>query len=379
MRSIVVLLLLSSLLLACATSTAPPVEPPTAEPTPATILPTAPPPSTTGKLRTVCLVTDSGPVEDGTYEEAAYNGMMQAVRDFDLTEIVEESASPDDHGPNIASCIERRVDSIITISFVIAEEALKSALANPDVKFIGIEQTIEEIPENMVVVFFREDQGGFLAGALACMMTESNVVAGVYGAPFPSLKKFRYGFEHGCHYVNPEATTLGVHLESFTDPVSGAAAALEFMEEGADVIFGAAGPTGSGAIREAAAAGVYVIGVDQDEYETTFLGGQAPGADKILSSMIKAVGVGVYDQLHGLIDPETHLWAGGGTYILDASNGGIVYAPFHETAEEVPEAVKARLADILSALADGSLQTGVDGVSGDPIPAEIPAPLPFEP
>ncbi len=190
--------------------------------------------------------------------------------------------------------------------------------------------------------------------------------------------KFRNCFENGCHYVNPDSTTLGVYLPSFTDPDGGASTATQLLGEGADIIFGAGGPTGSGGIRAAAEAGTYVIGVDQDEYTTTFGNGSTPGADRIISSALKRVDVGVHDQIKGLVDPSSGLWQGGSLYILDAANGGITYADFHDAADAIPQAVQDRLEEIRTELADGTLTTGVSPVDGSLIESEMPEAVPFE-
>jgi basic membrane lipoprotein Med (substrate-binding protein (PBP1-ABC) superfamily) len=191
----------------------------------------------------------------------------------------------------------------------------------------------------------------------------------------PAVKKFRNGYMHGVQYINPDAQVRDVYVPTFTDPAQGASAAEQFIGDGADIIFGAGGPTGSGAIRAAAEQEVYVIGVDQDEYNTTFGGGETPGADQILTSAIKRVDVGVYDQVEAVVEGD---FEGEGDYILNVSNGGVGYADFHETADEIPEEVKERLAEIEDMLAEDELTTGVDPVSGDPIESEIPEPEPFE-
>jgi len=135
------------------------------------------------------------------------------------------------------------------------------------------------------------------------------------------------------------------------------------MGEGADVIFGAGGPTGSGGIKRAAEEGIYVIGVDQDEYLTTFGGGTTPGAEFLVSSAVKRVDLGVYDQIYGFL---TGTAAGGSLYILDAANGGITFAPAHDAA--VPQDVADRLEAIRAGLANGSIDTGVDPITGALLP-----------
>jgi basic membrane protein A and related proteins len=132
------------------------------------------------------------------------------------------------------------------------------------------------------------------------------------------------------------------------------------MGEGADVIFGAGGPTGSGGVRAAAEAGNWGIGVDQDEYFTTFQGGDAPGADRLATSAVKRVDLGVFENIAAAIQDSFE----GGIFTLDAANDGITYAPFHDA--EIPDDAAARLEEIRAGLADGSIDTGLDPVTGEP-------------
>lgn len=331
-----------------------------------------------GDIESVCLVTDVGRVNDGTFNEYAYNGMTDAVEDFDLDSDFIETQSQADYNANIQTCLDEGFDILVTVGFLIADATLEAAQNNPDTFFIGVDQFYEEAPDNLVGIQFREDQGGFLAGAMAGMMTESGVVGGIYGVDIPPVVKFRNGFEHGVQYVNPDAQILGVYIPSFTDPAQGASTAEQFIGEGADVIFGAGGPTGSGGIKRAAEEGIWVIGVDQDEYFTTFGGGDSPGADRLLTSAVKRVDVGVYNQIQGVVEPDSGLWAGGGHYILNASNEGISYAPFHEAEDDIPDEVKQRMEEVLQLLADEELTTGADPVTGEVVEDEIPEPVPYE-
>jgi basic membrane lipoprotein Med (substrate-binding protein (PBP1-ABC) superfamily) len=162
-------------------------------------------------------------------------------------------------------------------------------------------------------------------------------------------------------YVCPECNTIGVYIDSFTDPARGKAAAESQIAEGADVIFGAGGPTGSGGILGAAQQGVWVIGVDTDEYFTTFKGGAEAGVDKLLTSAVKRVDVAVYTAVK---DAQAGTFEGG-TAVFDASNNGVGLAPFHDAESAIPQEVKDRLDEIFALLAGGELDTGVDPISGD--------------
>ncbi len=267
---------------------------------------------------------------------------------------------------------------IVTVGFLIADATQKTAAKHPEITFIGVDQFYEagKVTDNLVGLQFREDQSGFLAGALAGMITESGTVGIVGGVEIPPVKKFRNGFENGAKYVNPDANVLGVYLSTFTDPALGASTAEQMIGDGADVIFGAGGPTGSGGIKAAAEKGVYVIGVDQDEYTTTFGGGSASGADKILTSAIKRVDVAVYDQIKAIV---AGTFKGNGVAIYEAANDGVGFAPYHGADAAIPAEVKARIEEIQKALADGSLTTGVDPVSGDVDEATKPEAKPFQP
>jgi basic membrane lipoprotein Med (substrate-binding protein (PBP1-ABC) superfamily) len=325
----------------------------------------------------VGLVTDIGQVNDGTFNEFAHEGATRAADEYGLEYSYIETQAPGEYEQNIDTMLNEEFDVIVTVGFLIADATYAAAEANPDTVFIGVDQDFsgDRTLPNLIGIQFREDQAGFLVGALAGMMTESDIVGFVGGVEIPPVQKFRNGYAHGIQYVNPDATLLDVYIPDFVAPAEGASAAQQQMGEGADVIFGAGGKTGSGAISEAAAQGVYVIGVDQDEYVTTFGNGESPGADYILTSAIKRVNVGVYEQISAVVDDS---FEGNGNYILNASNDGVGYADFHDAADDIPEDVKNYLEEIRQMLAEGELTTGVNPVSGAVIEDEIPEPQPFE-
>jgi len=171
----------------------------------------------------------------------------------------------------------------------------------------------------------------------------------------PPVQKFLKGYEAGAKSIKADIAVKSVYIDSFVDRARGAEAAKSFMSEGADVIFGAGGQTGSGGIQAAAEAGIYVIGVDQDEYVTTFQKGEAPGADKIISSAMKRVDQAVFLTIKDVVDGKFT----NGLAVYDASNGGIGLASYNKADAAIPADVKAKMDEILKGLADGSITTGV--------------------
>ncbi|MFN8372241.1 MAG: BMP family ABC transporter substrate-binding protein [Anaerolineae bacterium] len=316
-------------------------------------------------IQTICLVTDGGLIHDGTFNDIANDGMERAAEDFNLTASYVETMTNNttSYVAGIDLCLERDADIVIAVGFAISEVTLAAAQANPDILFLGVDQSLENGLVNYVGLQFREDQAGFLAGAMAALMTQSNTVAGVYGPDIAPVVRYRSGFEQGARYINPDITILGDYLDSFTSIMGGANSARQFIEQGADVIFGAGGPSGSSAISAAAAQGAYVIGVDQDEYFTTFAGGAAAGADRIITSALKRIDNGIYNLVEIVVNRDEISWPGGTNYVLDVANYGIGFAPSHDAA--VPQEVTDRLNQILEGLRDGSITTGVDPVTGE--------------
>ncbi|MDX1992197.1 MAG: BMP family ABC transporter substrate-binding protein [bacterium] len=324
-------------------------------------------PVTAQSVESVCIVTDIGRINDGTFNQFAYEGMQRAVEEFGLEDTFIETQNPADYETNINTCVQNGYDIIITVGFALADAAYAAAQANPDVYFIGVDQDFtsgfEPIPNN-VGLQFREDQAGFIVGAMAALMTESGIVAGVYGDDIYPVVKFRNGFEQGVRYINPDVSTLGVYIPDFQAPDQGAEAAAQFIGESADVIFGAGGPTGSGGITYAAQQGALVIGVDQDQYFTDFGGGESPGAENLITSAIKRVDNGVYDMIAAIVNGEG--FPANMNYVLEIANDGIDFAPSHDA--DVPQEVIDQVTAVREGLRDGSIVTGVEPVTGELLP-----------
>ena len=308
----------------------------------------------------VNLVTDIGKVDDGTFNQFAYDGMVAAADCFGIedTSFI-ETVSEADYSANIATSLESAPDALVTVGFLITTDTEEAAIANPEVDFIGIDQFLEEYPENMAGVVFNEDESGYIAGVMAASLSESGVIGVVAGREdVPPVVKFVNGYTAGAQSVNPDIRVLSIYNESFTDIAKGASDAAQFIGEGADVIFGAGGQTGSGGIAAAAEAGVWAIGVDQDEYFTTFASGSAPGSEYLASSAVKRVDLVTFRLIADSVRDQFE----GGLVVGTAANDLITYAEPHDA--DIPGEVTAAVEAARVGLADGSITTGICGIDG---------------
>lgn len=295
--------------------------------------------------RTSCdvgFVTDGGGVGDRGWNQSIYQGLLRAQLDYGVRVRVVESQSWQDYAPNLRQMVTAGCGLIVSVGFIMYQATEQVALEQPSAKFAIAGMNVNNGVPNLRGLTFDYYDAGYLAGALAGLMTQSNVVAFVGGVQIPPVVNSHTGYEAGAIAVNPAITRLGVYIPSFTDPDAGAQQAALFMTQGADVLFAAAGLTGAGATRYAAQNGAWVIGVEVDEYYTTFGSGSVPGASNLLSSALLRMDNAVYDTVVDYLE-------GGfssGNILYDLSNDGVSLAPNHEAEPYVPQQIRDTLANI---------------------------------
>ena len=305
----------------------------------------------------VGLVTDTGKINDRSFNQSAWKGVQQAERDLDALAQYIETTDARDYSKNITTFADENYDVVVTVGFNLREATRTAAEMYPNTKFIGVDQDQFEGPmENVAGLIFPEDQAGFLVGALAAMMSETDRVGAVCASDdIPPVWRLGEGFAAGVAYadeLNSTQTDALVMYHSdvsfdttFVDPEWGEASANALMKEGVDVLFGCGGVTGNGAIIAAAQEGIYAIGVDTDQYLTL-----PEAAPRILTSAMKLITPGVFELLQH---------AKNGTFPSGNYLGHVTYAPFHDLDNEIPPEVKTTMEEINAGLLDGSIQTGV--------------------
>lgn len=299
----------------------------------------------------VGLVTDVGEVDDKSFNQSAWEGVQQAAKDLGANVQYIETGDAKDYGANIDLFANDNYDVIVTVGFALGEATGAAAAKYPEINFIGVDQFQGEAMDNYAGLIFPEDKAGFQAGALAAMLTESDTIAAVLGTDLvPPVVAFKEGYEGGARYINPDINLISTYHPggmdvAFTDPEWGATTAKQAVDQGADVVFGAGGKTGNGALIEVAGVdGAFCIGVDSDQWETV------PEAHSCLvSSAMKLITPGVFD----LVSMAKEAKMPGGNFI-----GTTGLAPFHDLDGQVPQEVKDKLAEIEAGLNDGSIATG---------------------
>lgn len=299
------------------------------------------------------LVTDTGKVDDKSFNQAAWEGTLLAAEKLGAFTKFVETTDPKDYANNIAQFATKNYDTVVTVGFLMAEATTAAAAKYPNVNFIGVDQFQGEPIPNVAGLVFPEDRAGYAAGYLAGLMTKTNKIGTALGTDtVPPVKLFGEGFKKGALDANPQADVTLVYHEpnnAFNDPEWGAAESRKQLDQGADVIFAAGGNTGNGGLIEIAkdpGAGttVFCIGVDVDQYFTV------PQAQKcLLTSAEKKLVVGTETLI--LLSADGVLPAG--NYF-----GQTGIAPYHDTESAVPADVQSKMSEILLGLQNGTIDTG---------------------
>ncbi|MBN1678732.1 MAG: transporter substrate-binding domain-containing protein, partial [Anaerolineae bacterium] len=303
----------------------------------------------------VGLVTDVGEIDDGSFNQSSWAGVLAAEACGAEVDFIETQDAAD-YADNIAEFAENDFDIVVTVGYALGSATLEAAGTYPDVSFIGVDQFQGEVVDNVIGLVFSEDQSGFLAGVLAARLTETGTIAAVLGTDqVPPVVAFNEGYRAGALYVNPDINIISTYHpgsidQAFTDPEWGATTAKQGLDQDADVLFAAGGKTGNGGLIEVANAvgddgpPPWCIGVDTDQWLTV------PEAHPCLvSSAMKLLDSGVADIIMGLQD---------GTAVPGNFFGKAALAPFHDFEDQIPDDLKAELDEVAAALADGSITTG---------------------
>jgi basic membrane protein A len=321
------------------------------------------------------LVTDVGTLNDKNFNQYSWEGAQDGATKVGGTAASAVSATSADIARNIQSFVDQDYNIIVTVGFAAGNDTVKAAKANPDINFIGVDQSFICVTEtgdpdptfacpgdaktllpNYQGIGWREQQPGYLAGIVAASLSESGVIGAVGGTyAVPAVPNYIVGYANGARSVDPAIEVVVQYVSpqpdaaAFADAAGGKAFAQQMLAANSeiDVMFQVAGLTGNGVLQAACEANIRAIGVDVDQYVSTpdTKGCTIVSAEKKLKKNVSDAIVRVKD--------GTDV---GGPNILDISTDDVGLSSFHEFANLITADTQAKIDAAVAAMKAGTLQ-----------------------
>lgn len=307
-----------------------------------------------------CMVSDSGGFDDKSFNETAYNGLLQARDDLGIETAEIESNAESDFAPNVQAMIDANCNIVVTVGFLLATATEAAAKQNPEVDFAIVDNSSFEGVDNAKGLIFNTAESSFLAGYLAAAMSETGTVGTFGGAKIPTVTIFMDGFAQGVAHHNEvkgtDVNVIGWNAETqdgqfvpgddpFQNQAGGRDTANTLIAQGADIILPVAGPAGLGGLQAAQASGgkVNAIWVDTDGCISA-----AEYCSSIITSVYKGMDVAVFEAIQASMAGELT----SDPFVGTLENEGTGLSPFNEFEDKVSDELKAELdqltADIIS-------------------------------
>lgn len=301
----------------------------------------------------IAMITDTGGVDDRSFNQSAWEGMQAWATDNGLEDNAVnyyQSDTEDQYVSNLQTATQDGYDVIYGIGFLLEEPIKTVAEQNPD-RWYGIVDSAVDLP-NVVSLNFRDHENSFLAGVAAALKTETNQIGFIGGIEGAIIDRFQTGFVHGVEFVNPDIEVDVKYANSFGDAGAGQQIASAMYQSGVDVIFHAAGAVGNGVFQEArnrmeagSETPLWVIGVDRDQSAE----GEYDGGNLTLGSTIKNVGAAIAQASSAAMEDD---FQGGKNVAYGLNEGGIDFVTSPELEQEIIDEIDAARAGIV----DGSIE-----------------------
>ena len=304
----------------------------------------------------VGIVFDVGGRGDKSFNDGAYLGGMRAAKELGARVRYIEPGEGSDREAGIRLLAAEGLDLVIAVGFIFSDDVNTLSKEYPNVRFADVDYAPSvdsagnplPMPDNLVALKFREEQGSFLVGALAALVGKSKKVGFIGGMDIALIHKFEAGYRAGAKHVCPDCEVLvayaGVTPEAFRNPGKGKEMALSQYSQGVNVIFHASGSTGLGVFEAARSAGKLAIGVDADQYA------EAPGF--VLTSMVKGIDESVFQAVKAVKEGRFK----GGIQQFGLAEKGVGYIYDANNKALIPPAVRARLDELTADIIAGKIK-----------------------
>lgn len=272
-------------------------------------------------------VTDEGGINDQSFNQGVWEGIKKAEADFGVTTTFVESKTADEYAQNLETIADQNPDVVIAAGFKMADDVFAFAQNNPEIKVavVDVDPTAMvkdgkplTAPDNILGLMFKANEPSFLVGYIAGLTTETNKVGFVGGQESPLISAFDYGYRAGVAYAAHEKGTpvecSVQYVGNFSEAQKGKSIANTMFQNGADIVYHAAGGAGDGVINAAQEQGKWAIGVDRDQNSL------AP--DNVLTSAMKNANVVVYNLIKDIVEKDN--FEGGKTNVYGLKDEGAV-------------------------------------------------------
>jgi basic membrane protein A len=316
-----------------------------------------PPPvevGTTSASVRIGLVFDVGGRGDKSFNDAAYAGLLRAQKELGVAIEFLEPASSEDREAAMRLFAARGFDLVVGVGFIFSSDVDRVARDFPRVHFACVDYAPPPsgAPPNVAGLAFHEEEGSYLVGGVAGLMSRTKHVGFVGGMRGPLIRKFEAGYEAGVKAACPECVVhsayVGTSPDAFKDPAKAKALAIAEISAGADVLYHASGASGHGVFEAAHDARRLAIGVDSDQY--------AEMPDAVVTSMVKRADVAVFDTIHGVADGRFE----GGMHMFGVTDGAIDYVHEGPHAALLAREVIARVEELRADIAAGRVHVPSD-------------------
>ncbi|USZ75571.1 BMP family protein [Halorussus vallis] len=296
----------------------------------------------------VGMVYATGGLGDNSFNDMAHKGIKQAKSEFGLSFRNTEPGNPTEVGTlqrKLAQSSNPNYDLICCIGFVQADPLARNAQRFSDQKFTIVDESVDQ--PNVASYRFKEHQGSFQVGHLAGLLTDMDFSAGkgktngdltvgfVGGKETPLIQKFEAGYKAGVKHANSDIKVLSAYAGAWNDPAQGQSITNSMISNGADIVYHAAGGTGTGVFKAAQSKGRFAIGVDADQSKTL-----PKYSNVILASMVKRVDEAVYRSAQNV---QNGSFKGGTTQTLGLKEKGVAAVYGQQLGSKIPEDVKSKL------------------------------------
>ena len=320
----------------------------------------------------VGFVTDTGGIDDKSFNTTQWNGVQRAVEDFGIEANFIQSDEATQYEPNLTEFASQGYDLIIAAGFFLGGDLGKVSDLYPDVNFTIVDYAYPDpfLPDgnpgktacipNVQGQVFKTDQAAFLAGYLAAGMTKSGKIGYFGGAKIPTVTIFGVGFEMGMeHYNKVHGTNVeligwdndtgeGLFTGDFADLTKGKEATESLFDQGADIFIPVGGLIGTPGFDVARERGGYGIWVDVDGYNLL-----PEAGDVMLTSVMKNMDTSCYDVIKAVMDDK---FDGCGVYVGTLENGGVGIASYHDLEDAIPADLKAEIEGLREKVSSGEIK-----------------------